>query len=63
MQKDLAVLFVLKHAGLPMQRRLFFAQANHPQNLYYQTVRAASAFGGVSALPAPVCMILEALAK
>ncbi len=30
--------FVIQYAGLIAERWLFFAQANHPQNLYYQTV-------------------------
>jgi len=33
----LAALLV-QYAGLVMERWFFFAQANHPQNLYYQTV-------------------------
>lgn len=32
----LAVL--LQSAGLTAERWFFFAQANHPQNLYYQAV-------------------------
>jgi DMSO reductase anchor subunit len=30
--------FVLQYAGLIAERWFFFAQANHPQNLYYQTI-------------------------
>lgn len=30
--------FMVQYAGLIMERWFFFAQANHPQNLYYQTV-------------------------
>jgi DMSO reductase anchor subunit len=30
--------FVVQYVGLLMERWFFFAQANHPQNLYYQTV-------------------------
>ncbi len=30
--------FVLQYLGLLAERWFFFAQANHPQNLYYQTV-------------------------
>jgi len=30
--------FLVQFAGLFMERWFFFAQANHPQNLYYQTV-------------------------
>ncbi len=30
--------FVVQYAGLLAERWFFFAQANHPQNLYYQTV-------------------------
>ena len=30
--------FLLQYLGLIMERWFFFAQANHPQNLYYQTV-------------------------
>jgi DMSO reductase anchor subunit len=29
---------LVQYAGLVMERWFFFAQANHPQNLYYQTV-------------------------
>jgi DMSO reductase anchor subunit len=32
------VAFVVQYAGLLAERWFFFAQANHPQNLYYQTV-------------------------
>ena len=34
----LALAFVVQYAGLLAERWFFFAQANHPQNLYYQTV-------------------------
>jgi len=30
--------FLVQYAGLIAERWFFFAQANHPQNLYYQTV-------------------------
>ena len=30
--------FVTQYAGLIAERWYFFADANHPQNLYYQTV-------------------------
>lgn len=30
--------FALQYAGLLAERWFFFAQANHPQNLYYQTI-------------------------
>ena len=30
--------FLVQYIGLLMERWFFFAQANHPQNLYYQTV-------------------------
>ncbi len=30
--------FVVQYTGLLLERWFFFAQANHPQNLYYQTV-------------------------
>ena len=30
--------FLIQYAGLLAERWFFFAQANHPQNLYYQTV-------------------------
>jgi len=32
------VAFSVQYIGLIMERWFFFAQANHPQNLYYQTV-------------------------
>jgi DMSO reductase anchor subunit len=31
-----AIAFVLQYAGLVLERWFFLAQANHPQNLYYQ---------------------------
>jgi DMSO reductase anchor subunit len=34
----LAAAFVLQYLGLLAERWFFFAQANHPQNLYYQAV-------------------------
>lgn len=34
----LAAAFVIQYLGLIAERWFFFAQANHPQNLYYQTV-------------------------
>ena len=34
----LALAFVAQYLGLIAERWVFFAQANHPQNLYYQTV-------------------------
>jgi DMSO reductase anchor subunit len=34
----LAIAFVVQYAGLLLERWFFFAQANHPQNLYYQRV-------------------------
>ncbi len=34
----LAAAFVVQYIGLVAERWFFFAQANHPQNLYYQTV-------------------------
>ena len=34
----LLVAFVVQYAGLMAERWFFFAQANHPQNLYYQSV-------------------------
>ena len=34
----LGIVFVLQYLGLIAERWFFFAQANHPQNLYYQTV-------------------------
>jgi DMSO reductase anchor subunit len=34
----LAVAFGVQYLGLVAERWFFFAQANHPQNLYYQTV-------------------------
>lgn len=33
----LAAAFVVQYVGLIAERWFFFAQANHPQNLYYQT--------------------------
>jgi len=34
----LLAAFVVQYAGLIVERWFFFAQANHPQNLYYQSV-------------------------
>ena len=34
----LGVAFILQYIGLLAERWFFFAQANHPQNLYYQSV-------------------------
>ena len=34
----LGVAFMLQYIGLLAERWFFFAQANHPQNLYYQTI-------------------------
>ncbi len=41
MEGDKSVLvlaFIVQYVGLLFERWFFFAQANHPQNLYYQTV-------------------------
>jgi DMSO reductase anchor subunit len=34
----LLAAFLAQYVGLLAERWFFFAQANHPQNLYYQTV-------------------------
>ncbi|QKT03157.1 dimethyl sulfoxide reductase anchor subunit [Ectothiorhodospiraceae bacterium 2226] len=34
----LALAFAVQYLGLVCERWFFFAQANHPQNLYYQTI-------------------------
>jgi DMSO reductase anchor subunit len=34
----LLAAFVVQYLGLIAERWFFFAQANHPQNLYYQSV-------------------------
>ncbi len=34
----LASAFIVQYSGLLAERWFFFAQANHPQNLYYQTI-------------------------
>lgn len=34
----LGLAFVIQYIGLLAERWFFFAQANHPQNLYYQTI-------------------------
>ncbi len=34
----LAAAFVIQYTGLIAERWFFFAQANHPQNLYYQQI-------------------------
>jgi DMSO reductase anchor subunit len=33
-----ALAFAIQYVGLLAERWFFFAQANHPQNLYYQAV-------------------------
>jgi hypothetical protein len=37
-QSAYGVAFVVQYAGLLAERWYFFAQANHPQNLYYQAI-------------------------
>jgi DMSO reductase anchor subunit len=34
----LAAAFLVQYLGLLAERWFFFAQANHPQNLYYQRI-------------------------
>ena len=34
----LCMAFVIQYAGLIAERWFFFAQSNHPQNLYYQAI-------------------------
>jgi sulfite dehydrogenase (quinone) subunit SoeC len=34
----LIAAFAIQYLGLLAERWFFFAQANHPQNLYYQSV-------------------------
>jgi DMSO reductase anchor subunit len=34
----LGVAFLLQYAGLLAERWYFFAEAKHPQNLYYQAI-------------------------
>ena len=34
----LGLTFILQYVGLMAERWFFFAEANHPQNLYYQTI-------------------------
>jgi DMSO reductase anchor subunit len=34
----LILAFVVQYLGLLAERWFFFAQANHPQNLYYQSI-------------------------
>lgn len=34
----LSAAFMIQYIGLVMERWFFFAEANHPQNLYYQTI-------------------------
>jgi DMSO reductase anchor subunit len=34
----LAAAFLVQYLGLLAERWFFFAQANHPQNLYYQSI-------------------------
>ena len=36
--RALGLAFVVQYAGLVAERWFFFAQADHPQNLYYQTI-------------------------
>ncbi len=33
-----ALAFAIQYAGLLIERWVFFAEASHPQNLYYQKV-------------------------
>jgi DMSO reductase anchor subunit len=33
-----ALAFVIQYAGLLAERWFFFAEVNHPQNLYYQAM-------------------------
>ncbi|VAX09083.1 Anaerobic dimethyl sulfoxide reductase chain C, anchor subunit [hydrothermal vent metagenome] len=35
---SLIIAFVIQYIGLIAERWFFFAQANHPQNIYYQTI-------------------------
>ena len=35
---EITLIFAVQYAGLLAERWFFFAQANHPQNLYYQSV-------------------------
>ncbi len=37
-QQLIAAAFITQYIGLLLERWFFFAQANHPQNLYYQTI-------------------------
>jgi DMSO reductase anchor subunit len=34
----LLIAFMIQYLGLMAERWFFFAQANHPQNLYYQNI-------------------------
>jgi DMSO reductase anchor subunit len=34
----LVLAFAVQYSGLLAERWFFFAQANHPQNLYYQSI-------------------------
>ena len=34
----LVIAFITQYFGLMAERWFFFAQANHPQNLYYQNI-------------------------
>jgi len=34
----LGIAFILQYIGLLAERWFFFAQASHPQNLYYRTI-------------------------
>ena len=36
--QGLAAAFLLQYAGLLAERWYFFAEAKHPQNLYYQAI-------------------------
>ncbi|MCK9215175.1 MAG: hypothetical protein WBI05_04125 [Rhodoferax sp.] len=42
------VALVLQYLGLLAERWFFFAQANPPQNLYYQTIFCRALLGGVA---------------
>ncbi|MBS1219378.1 MAG: reductase, partial [Proteobacteria bacterium] len=37
-QPLIVAAFITQYLGLLLERWFFFAQANHPQNLYYQTI-------------------------
>ena len=36
--RALPLAFAVQYLGLLVERWFFFAQANHPQNLYYQAI-------------------------